>query len=1095
MNSPSTRHITGNLIAASAGTGKTYQLTSRYVALLALGAHPEKMIALTFTKKAAGEFRNRIFQALSDGALGKPDCELPERNAIAARVWETWTGLHLNADGSLTPSANPVALFPASIPMLKRAVARNCYPEQLTPMPGEPALPQLTTDFFASLLVRVLSKIGELQLSTLDSFFNRVVAADMHRAGLSSVTPMNALQQQRATRTALLAMLAESEKSSHHETALITLLSSIAEDKGGALLDLLEQNINFYLSLYKDFPSKEPWGCMQPFHLPDCSDARLISDEEVAACQQKINELVAGISWKKPRSYVKKTLFSVASSIRAGSFKPSPSFCSWITGDEAYLAPEDELEADHRLRHLIQTLQQQCNELFLRNVQERSTAMHELLQKYYTAYRDCVLSEGLCTFDDIKQGARQLLGNNEDAGESGLALLLTTRLDHWMLDEFQDTDPVQWEILSNLLKENAQHPDKSLFVVGDKKQSIYSFRGASSELFEQLRGTLPSKDGFDWQNQVLTNSTLDESRRSVPEIMNFTNMVFASLPEVDAEFSRQKAHPANKDKKGYVRVQPLSGANASATLQRTCESIGAILEELTEPTGTRRRRLRNGISMAILLRKGSHAREIVAWLRRYKPELPVQLVEDSPLAEASPLGEMLLSFFMWLKEPADQYRYHVWAISPLGMHTQSRHAPDAEWHHWRQFLSERGYAATIRQLGARLQGDHSRRMLDEWLEEAVAFDAAGGSLDEWLLHIRTCCRKENGSTQFVQVMTMHKSKGAEFDAVILPFLGSKAVDQPRAEGIPYFISDDREGLLIHPGKTEERKNWPQLLEYEEKWKQSRRDDSYNLMYVALTRARYANYILVPESEKLIDKEADWILNALLQNDYTAPPDAPVEFGHADWYQSKAAKETTAMPEVPMQPLGHARRNRARVSPSAMSGQVIATIPTERKLQENTTSAEFGTLVHACWEEIIWLDAPLPAWFSHPATPEQQVVAAALQQPEIAALFTSKPNQEVYNEQPIEAITKDNEWLSGTIDRLVITVDAQGKATAAHIIDFKTNQLDPDKKVSYDALKKEYEEQMKAYRKHVAKALNLDPADVAVSLLSCPLGVKAKIVPC
>ncbi len=57
--------------------------------------------------------------------------------------------------------------------------------------------------------------------------------------------------------------------------------------------------------------------------------------------------------------------------------------------------------------------------------------------------------------------------------------------------------------------------------------------------------------------------------------------------------------------------------------------------------------------------------------------------------------------------------------------------------------------------------------------------------------------------------------------------------------------------------------------------------------------------------------------------------------------------------------------------------------------------------------------------------------------------------------------------------------------AAHIIDFKTNQLDPTKEESYDALKKEYTAQMTAYRKHVAAALNLPESAVAVSLLSCP----------
>ena len=131
MKSPHHKQISGNLIAASAGTGKTYQLTSRFMALLALGAKPEKMIALTFTKKAAGEFRNRIFQALSDGALGKSDRDFPERNGMAARVWETWTGLHLNTDMSLSESANPVALYPAAIPMLKRHPTERSSPTLL----------------------------------------------------------------------------------------------------------------------------------------------------------------------------------------------------------------------------------------------------------------------------------------------------------------------------------------------------------------------------------------------------------------------------------------------------------------------------------------------------------------------------------------------------------------------------------------------------------------------------------------------------------------------------------------------------------------------------------------------------------------------------------------------------------------------------------------------------------------------------------------------------------------------------------------------------------------------------------------------------
>ena len=1103
MISSLSKNITGNLIAASAGTGKTYQLTSRFVALLALGAKPEKMIALTFTKKAAGEFRNRIFQALSDGALGKADFEQPQRNVMAARVWETWTGLHLNPDFTLSPSSNHVALYPAAIPMMKRAAALQCYPEQLTPASDEPALPQLTTEFFADLLIRVLSKTSDLQLSTLDSFFNRVVAADMHRAGLSSITPMNQLQQQRATRAALLAMLAESEKSSHHESALITLLTSIAEDKGGSLLELLESNINLYLNLYKEFPQDAPWGDMEAFNLPDCADAELLSDADIEAYQRQINDYTNDLSWGKKRNFVKRSLPSIADKIRKGA-KLSDSFSAWLSGSADYI-PEDAEEElkDNMLRSTIRELKEKCNRLFLRSVQERSKAMHSLLQKYYTAYRENILKEGLCSFDDIKQGARQLLGNSAGSEESGVALTLTTRLDHWMLDEFQDTDPVQWEILSNLLKENAQYPDKSLFVVGDKKQSIYSFRGASAELFEQLRGTKKTADGYDWQKHILTNSTLTESRRSVPEIMNFTNMVFASLSEVDTEFSEHRTHCNNHKKKGYVRVQVLPKDKSAQVLHEACHAVGDILDELTEATETHHRQLRNGISVAILVRKGSTAREIVAWLRRYKPEIPVQLVEDSPLTEASPLGELLLSFFMWLKEPADQYRYNVLRVSPLqgimnagddnGINTQS-----AAWDYWRQRLNNRGYAQVIQELASYLPQNCPERMVNEWLEEAVIFDASGGDLDEWLLHMRTCCRKENGSSQYVQVMTMHKSKGAEFDAVILPFLGTKAVDQPRAEGIPYFISEDKSGILVHPGKSEERSNFPALVAYEEKWKRERRDDSYNLMYVAITRARYANYVLLPgggEATENPNKEADWILEALLQNKHEPTLEHSVEFGHADWYAAiqKSTPQSVATPTI--QTLGKALNTRNRISPSTATGADEALIPAEQRLSEDTTGADFGTAVHQCWEEISWLHEALPTWLEAPNSEEQKIVANALLQPQIKSLFTQHPGQEAYNEQSIEAITADDEWLSASIDRLILTHDSAGKVIAAHIIDFKTNKPGPrDGFSSFDEwLLSHYAPQMKGYGELIKSAFGLTPDAITRSLISCPKGHTAKVL--
>lgn len=160
-------------------------------------------------------------------------------------------------------------------------------------------------------------------------------------------------------------------------------------------------------------------------------------------------------------------------------------------------------------------------------------------------------------------------------------------------------------------------------------------------------------------------------------------------------------------------------------------------------------------------------------------------------------------------------------------------------------------------------------------------------------------------------------------------------------------------------------------------------------------------------------------------------------------------------------------------------------PQEKRLSEHTSGTDFGTAVHECWEQITWLDAPLPEWVNTPQTEAQQVVAAALQQSEVRELFTPRPGQEVYCEQSIEAITEADEWVSGTIDRLVLTTDAAGRTIGAHIIDFKTNKLKG--KEPYQELKKEYTGQMTAYKQLISQAFDLPAAAVKVSLLSCPKG--------
>lgn len=119
----STYPFISNCIAASAGTGKTYRLVSRYIALLCLGARPDSLVALTFTNKAAGEFRNRIMEALAKGAQFSPTEKSP-RNPLAARVVETIFGRRGNAED---PAETIPLIVGADPALLKKRRSRASF--------------------------------------------------------------------------------------------------------------------------------------------------------------------------------------------------------------------------------------------------------------------------------------------------------------------------------------------------------------------------------------------------------------------------------------------------------------------------------------------------------------------------------------------------------------------------------------------------------------------------------------------------------------------------------------------------------------------------------------------------------------------------------------------------------------------------------------------------------------------------------------------------------------------------------------------------------------------------------------------------------
>lgn len=1239
MSTPSIYHTTSTRIAASAGTGKTYRLASRYIALLVLGADPEKIIALTFTKKAAGEFRSRILHALAEGACDIRNKET-KRNELTARVWETWSGLTQGKDKALLAEEN-VPLLPATRAIVRRAAAEGRYPEDLYAEDQELQdylhLPNADAAKYTELLQQMVAKLSRLTLSTLDSFFNTLVTGSSLELGVNRITALDPADEPKVRRQTIADYLENSAADEAKRAEFLRRFAELTGGRGTRTISRLEKELDAYLSLYRAVPSVDAWA-NDSFFAQSCTKSfRSLSAEEAAAWTRKAAELslcLRRMNSKQFPAYVYGGLKKLVQQ----DCDLSDTAEKWCANDlssagEQLQAISRLLEAYYRQESWTEELadcaqkaavllvtagaakpvsaalekaceQMQCgkykartnltplkefgekvqgwlaiqqvahclyNDLpakILADAKARTRSLYSLLRDYADTYENRIKSTGEFSFDDISRKARLLMESMPQVAEAvqrgdfcreHLALRTGRRYTHWMLDEFQDTSDGQFATLAPVLEgiatdayegetlfsASSPHPipaslipyqqeeshcvaEGSLFVVGDAKQGIYSFRTGVTKAFEQLGSEEP------WRTPIQGEELL-KSYRSSPVIMGregFVNTLFSKLHALEAEDAAEHAidlseytkHDTAKNFPGFVRLEveadEETGEGNEADEVGNPGALYRVLSSLTEDDA----KPKNGMSIAVLTRSNKQAQCIVDELKEQMPKLPVMLVKDTLSAVTTPLGEVLLHFFRWLLHPEEGFSLGVVHASFLRFLLEGR-SDEQAWMHCRRELEEHGYAAMLRRvfehLAPHVRCEHGD-LLGTWIEAARNFDAAGGALDKWVRHIATLSSAGVTSKSYVQVMTMHQSKGLEFDAVILPLTAKDDIND--SAGQKCFISPDEHSILLSPGVAAVRERfWPGAFdETSAIWKRNNRKDAYNLLYVAATRAKRANYVLLHDrrvwNEDGTPTSAGLSVGGMVRRAFKLNDGGDCyEMGDPEWFKHMEQKEQTEVTYTTgTQPtLGLAVARRRRVSPSSLAEQHTATLPDDGKksfVSLSLNSAEFGTKAHALFEQVEWWQEGEPLPFEDEVGEAADVVRAALQVPEVAALFRPKAGLAAYNEQALDAILpKDGEevWVSAIIDRLVLkrtlhtekTADGtrleHEKVTAAHIIDYKTNRRDPQlsREQQDEALREEYRGQMSAYRELIAAAFRLTADKVSVTLVSVPSdGAPARLVP-
>ncbi|MCG7588124.1 exodeoxyribonuclease V subunit beta, partial [Photobacterium sp. OFAV2-7] len=493
--------------------------------------------------------------------------------------------------------------------------------------------------------------------------------------------------------------------------------------------------------------------------------------------------------------------------------------------------------------------------------------------------------KGWLSFDDLLTQLAAALANDTDGS---LAARIRGQFPVAMIDEFQDTDPLQYSIFNTVYgdehcSEGEGIPVSGLFMIGDPKQAIYAFRGA--DIFTYIRA----------RRQVTAHYTLGTNWRSTAEMVEAVNRIFQQpqrpfIYDQDITFLPVKHSPKAADrswqlagekqpalsfwrqdadepvkKGGYNRVMAAATAAEIQKILTLSQQGEALLVD-----GEKSKPIRAG-DVSVLVRTGSEG----AMIRQALAEQGIASVylsnRDSVFScsEASDIQRLLVAVLIpederglraalasglfalsarqldELNADEDRWEQHVaefreyrklWqsrGVLPMLRHVlASRRIPE-------RLLSENGgerrltdilhLGELLQQASQTLDSDHG---LLRWLAEHI--EAPNGNADEQQLRLES-------DRNLVQIVTIHKSKGLEYDIVFLPFVCSY-----RAAGTALFHDEQTQQAVLDVTEQEES------MELAEK---ERLAEDLRLIYVALTRAVYGCYIgMAPLRNGLSRKE-------------------------------------------------------------------------------------------------------------------------------------------------------------------------------------------------------------------------------------------------
>ncbi len=811
-------------IDASAGSGKTYQLSMRYL----------RLVQEIFTSPAGrGEGVTRDACRNPEGCDARP-------NDISAILAITFT------------NKAAMEMKERILLLLKKALLINEPPSDLTISPEQAK----------QILFHIIRNFSDFNVMTIDAFMNNILRAFAVETGRLPDYELR-FNTEEIYNLALDRLMERDEAQTLFSGFLDHLLT--VERAAGFNPESMIRNALHEIRRQRFHPETLPPDSGSHF---DEKAAWEALRAEIAAFYREL--------WKIQDSH---------DCFKKGSFKP-----------EDHLEKLEEKEfppwmRDGRPLNSLLKKNRFCPDL--EALSERLEGIREGLSRYYTdlevhkfqrvlevfrltreeetrIYRELNQFDG-SRLPDRVQG---LLGAYPGGGVPAAFCRLGERYVHHLIDEFQDTSRSQWKGMVPLI-ENSLSEGGSFFYVGDTKQAIYGWRGGDYALMKEACKVMPET----WGKECKPTS-LETNWRSRRELVDFYNALFrhtdfepalstllddpAYLTELQSvyENSKQDARPGMEG--GYIEARFFQGTKDLPDPQRPVrEAFFQALE--------RARALYPDREILILARKNDEIETLAGWLFEHPDTIPFVTEQSLKLFALSPV-KSILNLLSSLALPGRHPYLHaviqdgLFGHLPPGTVTEilagyDKKAPFDVYVRERFPEIDAAFFSPLRKRAVQLSPYEltreilarfeiprafpgSRPLTDRLLEQILIQEQKGVADLAKLLEIFYETTEETHLTlpetpDVLRLMTIHKAKGLEADVVILPFLNWPMKPQDYHE--IFEVAENRYAYLSR-----------RLCDYNERAELRRREiykkhfvESFNLMYVALTRAREALFLMVP----------------------------------------------------------------------------------------------------------------------------------------------------------------------------------------------------------------------------------------------------------